>query len=302
MVVLALALVCGVSSIGGFLLLRSQSTEVQPETVSVVIATREISRGEVINKQNVAVRQWVADQVPPHAIGNLSEALNRTVMTPLLPGEAIMSGKLADAELGRGLAALIPAGQRAYTIQTSRVASSVAGFVLPGNRVDVLLTLRGGSQDATGGGSSTTLLQAVEILAVDQQLNAPTENRMDPQQLRSVTLLVSPDQASLLDLGQNMGTLSLSLRSPTDLAEALTVPATVNVLRYTQREPDVSSIVAKKPVVEAERPSLLPTPADTAIRKVGHTPAEKKTKQPRFEQTQTLRGRSAGRILVRADR
>ena len=161
----------------------------------------------------------------------------RTILASVQAGEPLLNTKLADRDAGRGLAALVPEGMRAVTIQTSRVASNVAGFVLPGNRVDVLLTLRGGNHDATGGGSSTTLLQAVEILAVDQRLDAPTENRVDPKLLRSVTLLVTPDQAGLLDLGQNMGTLSLSLRNPEDLAEAQTDPATVNLLRFTQRQP-----------------------------------------------------------------
>lgn len=306
-VVLVLALVCGVSTVAGFCLMQNRSSGQQPETVAVVVALGEISRGEVITERNVAVRQWVAEQVPPNAIANVDEVLNRTVMTPILTGEAVIGGKLADVKLGQGLAALIPEGQRAYTIQTSRVASSVAGFVMPGNRVDVLLTLRGGSNDSTGGGSSTTLLQAVEILAVDQRLNAPTENRTDPQLLRSVTLLVTPDQASLLDLGQNMGTLSLSLRSPSDMAEADTVPATVNSLRFTQREPVSSSVVVKKPVLEPEdaiRPSLVPPVKGTSLAPVALTAAAKTQSRakPRYEQTQTLRGRSSGRILVRSNR
>jgi pilus assembly protein CpaB len=158
-------------------------------------------------------------------------------MAGIVAGEPILESKLASRDSGRGLAALIPEGMRAYTIQTSRVASNVAGFILPGNSVDVLLTLKGNYNDTTGGGSTTTLLQAVEILAVDQRLDAPVDNKINPRELGSVTLLVTPEQAALLDLGQNMGTLTLSLRNPEDAAESLARPATVNDIRFRQEKP-----------------------------------------------------------------
>ena len=94
---------------------------------------------------------------------------------------------------------------------SGRSAVSLAGCVLPGNHVDVLLTvhLSGGRNDETGRSSTATVLQAVEVLAVAQRLDAPTENEVDLRELRSVTLLVTPQQANLLDLGQNKGKLTL---------------------------------------------------------------------------------------------
>lgn len=283
LVVLALAIICGGSSAAGVFLMRNKPAEApKPETVSVVVATRDIARGEVIGEQLVAARDWPAGMQPPSSHVDTSKILNRTALTPIMAGEPVLEGKVADLEAGRGLAALIPEGHRAYTIQTSHVGSNVAGFVMPGNRVDVLLTLRGGPNDKTGGGSSTTLLQAVEILAVDQRLDAPTENRVE--QLRSVTLLVTPEEAALLDLGHNMGTLALSLRNPSDTMKAETKPATVNVLRFTQKDP------------AEELPNLLAdaTPPEPHV---VQKPVVKK-KRPRPLQTYTLRGRSTGRILV----
>jgi Flp pilus assembly protein CpaB len=164
-----------------------------------------------------------------------------------------------------------------------------------------LLTLRGGPDDETGGGSATTLLQAVEILAVDQRLDAPSENRVE--KLRSVTLLVTPDQASLLDLGQNMGTLALSLRNPSDVAKAETEPATVNVLRYTQKDPNEAKGTSA-PVA----PNFLATAAAAAAKAAATATLRTddpertvvlKPETPRYLQTYTLRGRSTGRIMVR---
>ena len=109
------------------------------------------------------------------------------------------------------MAALVPNGLRAFTIHTPSVASGVGGFVLPGNKVDVLLTM-----DGKRGSLTTTLLQNLEILAVDQRIDAPADNRIDPKQLHSVTLLVTPDQAAKLGLAQNKGSLHLSLRNHND--------------------------------------------------------------------------------------
>ena len=112
---------------------------------------------------------------------------------------------------------------RAFTIQTPTIATGVAGFVLPGNKVDVLLTVKevGGGTDARGG--TIILLQHLEILAVDQRMG-PEPATLEKvsgaaKELRSVTLLVTPQQAAKLDLGQNLGTLHLTLRNPDDSAE-----------------------------------------------------------------------------------
>jgi pilus assembly protein CpaB len=108
------------------------------------------------------------------------------------------------------LAPSIPARMRAFTISMSGVASGVAGLIRPGNKVDVLLTTSQGN----AGPLTTTLMEDVKILAVDPRIDVPAENRVDPNQLTSVTLLVTPDQATKLALGQTKGVLHLSLRGP----------------------------------------------------------------------------------------
>ena len=295
--VLGLAIVCGASSALGVYLWRGRVVQVVAETVPVVVATAEIARGEVVSESKVAVRQWPRELAPQGVARELEAVVSRTALTPMFTAEPILTSKLADRDAGRGLAALIPDGRRAYTIQTSRVASNVAGFVMPGNRVDVLLTMRGGPDDNTGGGSSTTLLQAVEILAIDQHLDAPAENRVEPQQLRSVTLLVTPDQVSLLDLGQNMGTLALSLRNPADLAEAETNPATVNVLRFTERKPVAAAAKESSPGAWqwlSAAAAALPRAAMVSGLASAAAPPKRDVAE-----IQTFRGRHQGRVLIR---
>ncbi len=237
-IVALLAVTCGLSAAWGVSQLRRGSAvEVKPDTAPIVVATTEIPRGRMVGSADVKICQWPKALVPQDTLTRLEDALDRAAVVQILAGEPLFDAKLAAQDAGRGLAALIPKGMRAYTIRASRVASNVAGFILPGNRVDVLLSLKGRHNDGTGGGSTTTLLQAVEIMAVDQQLDAPADNKVDPDGMRSVTLLVTPEQASLLDLGQSVGQLTLSLRNPEDGDEARTRPATLAQIRFRQDKP-----------------------------------------------------------------
>jgi Flp pilus assembly protein CpaB len=77
-----------------------------------------------------------------------------------------------------------------------------------------------GVNDPTGGGTTLTLLQQVEVLAVDQRVETPADQKVDVTQMRSVTLLVTPEQATKLELGQTLGVLHLSLRNPLDTSVA----------------------------------------------------------------------------------
>jgi pilus assembly protein CpaB len=209
------------------------------DTVPMVVASADIPRGGMVTADMIKLRDFPKDLAPLGAIGRIEDALERSVIHPLVRDEPILDGKLAPKGAGRGMAALIPKGMRAFTINSTGITSGVAGFVLPGNKVDVLMTINGGqgAEDKTGGGSTTTLLQNVEILAVDQKIDAPVDNKVDPNELRSVTLLVNPDQATLLDLGQAKGTLHLSLRNIEDNAPANTRPATFNDLKFFQDKP-----------------------------------------------------------------
>jgi pilus assembly protein CpaB len=230
-----LSLVFGGSAAVGVHAVRSQPGEAKADTVEVIVAAADVPRGTTISESLVKKAAWPRDLVPPGAILAVPDACERTALVPFVKDEPVLDGKLAVKGAGRGMAALIPKGMRAFAIQTPNVASGVAGFILPGNKVDVLLTVSSiGNDDATGGGTTTTLLQHVEVLAIDQRIDAPADNKVDPKEMRSVTLLVTPDEAAKLDLGQNKGTLHLSLRNPEDKATGDTQPATLAGLRFTQ--------------------------------------------------------------------
>ena len=173
------------------------------------------------------------------------------MVAPLSKGLPIVDSQLTSKHSGGSLAAMIPDGMRAFTIQTTHVAAGVGGFVQPGDKVDVLLTSTPtGPDDWTGGGVTTTLLQNIQVLAVAQRMEPPDDSRgdkdskaakVDPNDPKSVTLLVSPDQAAKLDLGMNRGILHLALRNPKDGREAPTLPATMAQLRFHQEKANTAT-------------------------------------------------------------
>jgi pilus assembly protein CpaB len=205
----ALALIAGLSALAcGSRLHPPATTPGAPETVSIVVARVDMPRFITITNDMVTTRPYPKDQVPSGAMQYVEEALDRVVYVPLLKDEPVINSKLAAKGLGRSMVAIIPAGMQAYTIPTPTVSAGVAGFIRPGNTVDVLLIVI-----SNDGGRITRLLQCVEILAVDERVDAPAENKGNDKELRSVTLKVTPRQAAMLALGQSKGILVIDLPS-----------------------------------------------------------------------------------------
>lgn len=257
-----LAVVCGISAMVLVQALRKPPSGPVIEKAGVVFASAELKPGETIQDGMIEIREVPKAEIPEDAILKLSDAIDRAAMVPLDKGDMLRGKKLAEKGAGRGMAALIKNGMRAFTIQTPSFSSSLAGFLLPGNRVDVLLTAdTSGSNDESGGASTTTLLQNVEILAVHTTVNTPTANKIDPDQARSVTLLVTPEDASLLDLGQNKGTLHLSLRNLKDTGSIKPKPTTLADLgmpRVARPRPDPDPVVVATPVPPPPAPDPIP--------------------------------------------
>ena len=303
------ALTFGGSAAFAVYLLGSPSKTSGSETATIVVVSADVPRGTSLTLELVQLKPWPKGHLPTGAITRIEDAAGRTVWIPLVPGEPVLEAKLAAKGAGRGMASLIPRGMRAVTIQTPNVSTGVAGFALPGNKVDVLLTLsHPGPDHPTGGGGTVTLLQNVEILAVDQRIEAPSENMIDPKELRSVTLLVSPQDAAKLDLGQNKGTLSLALRNPEDSDTDAIRSATLAELRDGRVEADAdpespegsfAAIVgdAEPPAAEAAKPPREPDHSAPPVETLPTTAAAK----PNVSVTRirTLRGNSGGVVYLR---
>jgi pilus assembly protein CpaB len=189
-------------------------------TVPVVVAVAEVPRGALLTSESLKIRRYPKGLAPKGAIAKIEDATGRCTLGHLIPEEVLLDSKLAEKGSRGGIAALIPNGMRAIAIQIPNVATGVAGFILPGNKVDVLINFneRPGGPPAPIG--AEVLFEDVEILAVDQRIEAPAENKVDAAQMRSVTLLVTPEQASRLHEATSEGTLHLSLRNPTDTSRS----------------------------------------------------------------------------------
>ncbi len=254
-IVVILALIFGASAAILVNLLRPVVSA--GETVSVLVAAIGIPRYTNITPEMLKTVDLPKNQVPAGALLRIDDVIDRVVDVPLFKDEWILDAKLSAKGAGRGLAAVIPTGMRAVTIPTPNIASGVAGFILPGNKVDVLLTMHS-SGDLSRNDSTRVVLGNVEILAVDQRLEAPTANKVDAKELRSVTLLVSPEDAKKLTLGQSRGTLHLSLRNPGDKEPVNSRVSTAADLQLTQgpeREAPVM-VQSAKETLEVEEKRL----------------------------------------------
>ncbi len=142
--ILVLALAMGGAAvwlIAPALMAHSQTTD--GENIPVVTAAVDIPRGgTIIDANMIRVESIPKRWANLKAISQMEEAVGRVVTIPILEGEPVLTSKLAAKGAGVGLAAMIPKGMCAFTIQTPTIAAGVAGFILPGNKVDVLLTVK----------------------------------------------------------------------------------------------------------------------------------------------------------------
>jgi pilus assembly protein CpaB len=209
--VLALALGGLLSSVV-YKRLQAGATAPRKPGVDIVVAANDLQVGAKLEDRDLRVVNWPAEGLPDGVIHQKSRAIGRGVLQPLSKGEFILTNKLADKDVA-GLPALIPPGMRAVSVRVNDV-TAVAGFVLPGTRVDVLLT---GNPGAGGESVTTTVLENVEVLATGQKLERNAAG--EPLSSAVITLKVSPEDAQKLTLASQEGRIQLSLRNPLDTGQ-----------------------------------------------------------------------------------
>jgi pilus assembly protein CpaB len=176
----------------------------------VVVAADDIPVGARVEEHDVRTVKYPAYALPAGTFSTRGKVLGRGVILPISRGEFILPSKLAPENAGSGLPSLIPPGMRAVSVRVNEVVS-VAGFVGPGTRVDVLLT---GTPNGSSESQTTTVLQNVSVIASGHTLerNAAGEAQTTPV----ITLLASPDDAERLTLASSEGHIQLALRNPLD--------------------------------------------------------------------------------------
>jgi pilus assembly protein CpaB len=183
-------------------------------TRPVVVAASDLTLGSELGADDVVTVDWPMNAVPEGAFSETQELVGRGLIVSVVRHEPILPSKLASKEAGAGLPPIIPPGKRALSVRVNEVIG-VAGYVLPGTRVDVVATASPTSraEDMT----SKVVLQNVEVLAAGTRLEHDTSDGK-PMQVTVVTLLVTPDQAERLTLASTEGKIQLALRNPLDLA------------------------------------------------------------------------------------
>jgi len=218
----------------------------QLETVDVLVAKSDIGLGQTVTPENLQWQTWPAATTSnnfirrneqPDATTKVAGSIARA---PFIAGEPIREPKLVKANGSGFMAAILPAGMRAISTEISP-ETGAGGFILPNDRVDVILSKREKSADRSGAAdavNSEIILANIRVLAIDQ---APKEK--DGQNVvvgKTVTLELKPEQAETLARARQTGTLSLALRSIADVNmvenrfddQSLKRGASVNVVRY----------------------------------------------------------------------
>jgi pilus assembly protein CpaB len=183
-----------------------------PSSIPIVVAARDLEIGTLIKDTDLGTAEWVGTP-PKGAVVNKDTALGRGVVSRIYQGEPILETRLAAVGSGGGLAATIPPGMRAAAVRVDDVVG-VAGFVLPGMRVDVLISGTAPGAATNQGPKVKTLLQNIEVLSAGSNIQKDSEGK--PVQVPVVNLLVAPEQAELLSLASNQTKIQLVLRNPLD--------------------------------------------------------------------------------------
>ncbi len=215
-IVLLLALVSGVAA--AFLALRFVRQNDNPIATTranlseVVVAARDLPLGSVLTPQDIKLIEWPGNSLPVGYSSSTEEVLGRGLITPVAENEPLLSTKMALSEAGGGLPIVIPEGSRAVSVQVDEVVA-VSGFVLPGNRVDVLVTL----DQATYSDNPITkvIMQNVAVLAVGQIIASDANGT--PIVVSTSTLLVTPEEAERLVMAATKGRIQFALRNTLDL-------------------------------------------------------------------------------------
>jgi pilus assembly protein CpaB len=265
-IVLALAVVAGGTfAYGTYQYMQTSGPKGAPAasipTSAVLVAAQDLQIGASLRQEDLRAVQWPSNAVPAGAFGKPEDLIGRGLIMPVMTNEPFLPSKLASKEAGAGLPPVIPEGFRALSVRVNEVIG-VAGYVLPGTRVDVVATVvpTRDQIDVT----SKVILTNVQVLAAGTKIEQDEKNK--PIQVTVVTLLVNPDEAEKLTLASTEGKIQLALRNPLDktapvtngIKPALLMGTGAPVRRVAsastgRRQPQVAPAPVSAPTVEIIR-------------------------------------------------
>jgi pilus assembly protein CpaB len=220
-----------------------------PSIARLTAAAMTIPYGTKIDSRHLRMVELPADAIPEGAVLNIEDAIGKVATVDIQRGELMIAGRLADHKGGSTLASLVQESMRAITVRVDDVAG-VAGFLLPGNFVDVVSSRL---DPKTRRANTETVLKNLKVLAVDQTAST---NGNDPVIVRAVTLEVSPAQSEVLVKAKQEGAIQLTLRNPNEA--------------YVAEAP----VVEEKKAVPAPAPRRSWTPTSTEVQVIRGTRIE----------------------------
>lgn len=245
------------------ILLRVQAPGHAAPANKLVVAAHDMQVGALIHDYDLTEVGWDGP-VPAQATKSLQEAIGRGVIATIYQNEPILIRRLAPKGAGAGLASTIPVGMRAVALRVNEVVG-LAGFVLPGMRVDVLVAGNApGTNQGWTGTLCRTVLQNIEVLSTGTKIEQNVEGKPEASQV--VNLLVTPDQAEILNLASSETKVQLVLRNPLDTREQNTRGTSVAGLFGQSGRPTPEPALFRLPVTQ---PVIVPPvhhdPAVTTI-------------------------------------
>ncbi len=240
-----------------FVVVQVEAASRRPVTKrKLLVAAKLLEAGHMVEDADL---RWIQSAAPPSegTINDMQQAVGRGVISAIYENEPIAEARLAARGAGAGLASMIPVGKRAVALKIDEVVG-LAGFVVPGMRVDVIVS--GGNNDSSRNGVlSRTVLQNIEVLSAGKKFEKTADGK--PQDAQVVNLLVSPDQAEVLSLASSEAKVQLVLRNPLDTKEEKTHGTSVAAL-FGLPEAPLPKLVAAAPM-KAPRPVPAAPPAET---------------------------------------
>jgi pilus assembly protein CpaB len=209
-VILLVSVVLAAACAGGVYVYLKHVPQAQAaeEKLPVVVASRDVTFGTKLGPEHLRVVQYPKDALPKGYYSSPDSVLSRSTRVFVMQGEAILASKLSS--VGGGLSLRIPDNMRAISLSVNEI-TGVNGFVLPGDRVDVLVTVD--YVDGTNNSVTKIILQNVEVLASGSKTETKQNQQITTQ---TMTLLVDPKGAEMVALGQHQGHVHVVLRNPED--------------------------------------------------------------------------------------
>jgi pilus assembly protein CpaB len=251
----------GTAALGSFgiyrAVLQMPVREVEVASMQVVVAAQPLVMGTRLHENHLRLVPWPSRNPVAGSFADVKELVDRGVISPIAENEPITMSKVASLEAGAGLPPVIPEGMRAISVRVNEVVG-VAGFVVPGTLVDVLVTARSGtgSQDSA---MTRTVVSKVTVLTAGTKYDQEKSKAGEPIPTSVVTLAVLPEDGERVALAQNEGKITLALRNPLDSISTDTKGVKMeNLMRGNNPEPVIDR--TKNRVIKVVAPVTAPPP------------------------------------------